>query len=461
MFTKRSIGRGARMAWGPGLLLVLVLSFLLSGCVPPSQSSYQAYEDPRELIGEGGVNPTAKYSSLKLGVIYSKNARNAFSHLSQIRQQYAMWGMNSYDPEVLERNIKAVLAHRFGEAVEIASMDEAMGKSVDVVMVLDMKVTIGQVSGSETSILINGIFMDLETNVIEKVTAQASKPLPWPAYPQYDFVAPEAARQFGIAFDSAKPLLEKLAALERGPALPPVTASAPAGPAPSVNYAKRAALVIGNGAYGTGRLRNPVNDARDMSRRLKEAGFDVILVKNGDLRMMEAGVDRLWSTLRKGGVGVFYYAGHAMQVQGRNYLIPIGASIRTESDIRYEAVDVGRILGRMEDAGNGLNIVVLDACRNNPFARSFRSADRGLAIMDAPSGSLIAYSTSPGAIAEDGPGRNGTYTKHLLRHLLTPGLTIEDVLKRVRIDVSSETNGRQIPWESSSLTGYFYFGKPE
>jgi len=115
----------------------------------------------------------------------------------------------------------------------------------------------------------------------------------------------------------------------------------------------------------------------------------------------------------------------------------------------------------MEDAGNNLNIVVLDACRNNPFARSFRSASRGLAIIDAPSGSLVAYSTSPGDVAEDGPGRNGTYTKHLLRHLITPGITIEDVLKRVRIDVSQETNGRQIPWESSSLTGYFYFKQPE
>lgn len=120
-------------------------------------------------------------------------------------------------------------------------------------------------------------------------------------------------------------------------------------------------------------------------------------------------------------------------------------------------MDAGRILGKMEDAGNAMNIVILDACRNNPFARSFRSASRGLARMDAPTGSIVAYATAPGSVAADGSGRNGVYTKHLLQHMLTPGLDINTVFIKTRMDVIQETGGKQVPWEFSSLTGLFYF----
>ena len=120
-------------------------------------------------------------------------------------------------------------------------------------------------------------------------------------------------------------------------------------------------------------------------------------------------------------------------------------------------MDAGLVLGKMEDAGNQLNIVILDACRNNPFSRNFRNAATGLARMDAPTGSLIAYSTAPGAVAADGVDRNGIFTKHLIKHLAAPNLTVEQVLKKVRIDVAAETSQRQIPWESSSLMGEFYF----
>jgi effector-binding domain-containing protein len=219
----------------------------------------------------------------------------------------------------------------------------------------------------------------------------------------------------------------------------------------------RLALVIGNGAYQTAPLNNPINDAEDMAAILKKLGFKVILKKNADQRTMEDSIRYFGRQLRNGDVGLFYFAGHGIQVEGRNYLMPVDAKIESESDVKYEAIDAGRILGKMEDAENRLNIVILDACRNNPYARAFRSDQSGLARMDAPTGSMIAYSTAPGEAAAEGPGRNGIFTKYLIQHMMTPNLSIEQVLKRVRIDVARQTNGRQIPWESSSLMGDFYF----
>lgn len=219
----------------------------------------------------------------------------------------------------------------------------------------------------------------------------------------------------------------------------------------------RLALVIGNSAYQTAPLKNPINDAEDMAATLKKLGFKVILKKDADQRTMEDTIRHFGRQLRNGGVGLFYFAGHGVRVEGRNYLMPVDAKIESESDVKYEAVDAGRVLGKMEDAENRLNIVILDACRNNPYARAFRSDQSGLARMDAPTGSLIAYSTAPGEVAADGPERNGIFTKYLIQHMLESNLSIEQVLKRVRINVANETNGRQIPWESSSLMGDFFF----
>lgn len=223
----------------------------------------------------------------------------------------------------------------------------------------------------------------------------------------------------------------------------------------------RIALIIGNGSYRSSPLKNPVNDAEDIAKVLRKLGFSVTLKTDSSQRTMETAIHNFGKRLRSGGIGLFYYAGHGMQVKGSNYLIPVGANIQTESDIKYKAVDAGQILGKMEDAGNDLNIVILDACRDNPFARSFRSSSRGLARMDAPKGSLIAYATAPGSVAADGAGRNGIYTKHFLRHVTAPGLKVEEVLKRIRNDVMNETGDKQVPWESSSLTGDFYFNKQQ
>ena len=220
---------------------------------------------------------------------------------------------------------------------------------------------------------------------------------------------------------------------------------------------KRYALVIGNGAYKSSPLKNPVNDARDISQALKKFGFQVTYKKNAGRQTMENAVTNFWKKLRKGGVGLFYFAGHGIQVKGINYLIPVDAKIESEADIKFKSVNAGWILGKMEDAGNEVNIIILDACRNNPFGRNFRSSKQGLAQMDAPKGSLIAYATGPGHTAADGKRKNGLFTEYLLKHIKTPGITVEQVLKNVRVDVINDTKDQQIPWVSTSMTGNFYF----
>ncbi|MGI9068546.1 MAG: caspase family protein [Pyrinomonadaceae bacterium] len=221
---------------------------------------------------------------------------------------------------------------------------------------------------------------------------------------------------------------------------------------------RRLALVIGNGAYENAPpLKNPPNDAIDIANVLSKVGFGVEHGVNLTQRQMKAMIREFGQKLRAGGQGLFYFAGHGVQLRGRNYLVPVDASIQSETDVEDQGVDTNLMLGMMDEAGNGLNVVILDACRNNPFSRSFRSASNGLAQMDAPSGTLIAYATAPGSVASDGNARNGLYTQELLKNMLIPGLSIEEVFKRVRISVRNTTAGKQTPWESSSLTGDFYF----
>jgi curli biogenesis system outer membrane secretion channel CsgG/TolB-like protein len=221
---------------------------------------------------------------------------------------------------------------------------------------------------------------------------------------------------------------------------------------------QRTALVIGNSAYSSGPLKNPVNDATSIAAQLQKLGFTVILKKNANLRGMEDALTNFGDRLKRGGVGLFFYAGHGLQVGGANYLVPIGARINGESDIKYEALDAGKVLDEMGNANNGLNIVILDACRDNPYTRSFRNAARGLAIVSsAPAGTFVSYSTSPGNVARDGDGRNSPYTEALLKYMKEPGLSIEHMFKKVRTSLSKNTVGKQIPWELSSLQGDFYF----
>ncbi|MBW8004048.1 MAG: hypothetical protein FVQ80_18990 [Planctomycetes bacterium] len=169
---------------------------------------------------------------------------------------------------------------------------------------------------------------------------------------------------------------------------------------------RRTALVMGNAAYKSSPLQNPVNDARDMAQALRELGFSVSTKINCSQKEMFEAIREFGNELVRGGVGLFFYAGHGMQIGGRNYLIPVDADIKAEDEVRFQSIDAGLVLGKMESAGNRTNIVILDACRDNPFQRSFRSSSRGLAVVEAPRGSLVVYATSPGSVAAEGKGRS-------------------------------------------------------
>ena len=243
-----------------------------------------------------------------------------------------------------------------------------------------------------------------------------------------------------------------------------LTVQAAPRPAGLVVRSQRVALVIGNGNYKDAPLANPVNDARAVQAALKDSGFTVIYRENIDQRGMLAALREYGDQLRSGGggagTGLFYYAGHGMQIKGRNYLIPVGSNVEREDEVAYGAVDVQAVLDKMEAAGSATNIMILDACRNNPFVRASRSGAVGLAQMDAPIGTLVAFATSPGNVASDGAGQNGLYTQHLLTAMRQPGLKLEDVFKQVRANVRRDSQNKQVPWEATSLEGDFYFKLP-
>jgi hypothetical protein len=222
--------------------------------------------------------------------------------------------------------------------------------------------------------------------------------------------------------------------------------------------ASRTALVIGNSDYPLMPLANPENDAEDIADKLKQLDFEVLLAINKEKSEIKELIREFGIKLRqKGGVGLFFYAGHGLQIDGKNYLVPVDFSATAAYEVADQAVDASLITGAMEEAENPMNIILLDACRDNPFPRKNRSGTRGLARMDSASGTIIAYSTSPGDVAADGEGRNSPYTAQLLKYMDAPGLTIEQVFKKVRVGVEDTTQGRQLPWETSSLRGDFYF----
>ena len=223
---------------------------------------------------------------------------------------------------------------------------------------------------------------------------------------------------------------------------------------------ERLALVIGNAAYRTDPLDNPINDARLIASSLQRSGFNVTLRENLDRTALLGALRDFGNRLNENTIAVLYYAGHGLQLRDRNYLIPVDAEIRSEDEIPISGIDLSFILGRMSAARSRINIVILDACRNNPFAGKTVAAPRGLAQMDAPVGTLLAFATAPGKLAADsgtGSSANSLYALYLSKHLLTPGLPVESVFKRVREGVVKDTQQQQVPWESSSLQGEFAF----
>lgn len=219
---------------------------------------------------------------------------------------------------------------------------------------------------------------------------------------------------------------------------------------------QRVALVIGNAAYQGAPLANPVNDARAMAARLRSFGFDVSLRENLKAREIGGTYREFRSRIKPGAVVLVFYAGHGLQIKGQNYFPAVDSDIASEEDVPLQSLNLGTLLDNMEEARAGVSLVFLDACRDNPFARRFRSASRGLAKVEAASGTLIHYATKPGSVAADGEGKNGTYTEALLAQMSSP-LPVELMLKQVTNAVVAKTKGRQEPWVEGSLRGDFYF----
>jgi len=216
--------------------------------------------------------------------------------------------------------------------------------------------------------------------------------------------------------------------------------------------ADRLALVIGNDYAGeSGHLENPLNDADDMRQALAKLGFEVMGANRLRLEDMTRLVRQFGDRLRPGMVGLFYFAGHGMQINGQNYLIPMQSGIEREDEVPFRALAVDQVLAKMSHNQTGLNLLMLDACRDNPFARTFRGNTTGLARMNAPAGTLIAYAAKPGTRSKDGSGRNGLYTGVLLKYLPIPGLPIEQMLKKVGAEVRQRSGDTQQTWMEGLL----------
>ena len=221
------------------------------------------------------------------------------------------------------------------------------------------------------------------------------------------------------------------------------------------------ALVVGNSKYKDAPLRNPANDAKAIGDALREAGFAVTTKLDTTRAEMAAAVQAYVRELAaKKCVGLFYYAGHGIQLDWKNYMLPVDADVDTVADVQQQAVEVSSLMQGLTRAANPLNVIILDACRDNPFGTAKPPPQKGLSQMDAPTHTLLAYATSPGNVASDGEGANGLYTENLLREIRVPEARIEDVFKRVRLGVRRRSNGAQIPWESTSLEEDFWFLPP-
>lgn len=222
---------------------------------------------------------------------------------------------------------------------------------------------------------------------------------------------------------------------------------------------KMTALVIGNSNYPGSELKNATNDSEDITSKLSGFGFSVIHISNATKRDVDEAVNSFRDNLNSNDVGLFYFAGHGMQIDGENYLNAVDTDFRREIDAKYSSYPLNKIIETMERSENKTNIIILDACRNNPYERAWNRgpAQKGLAPLFAPKGTIIAYATSPGEVASDGRGRNGSYTEALLKHITSPDIPIEEMFKRVRNTLAVSTKNKQTSWEHTSLSGDFFF----
>lgn len=221
-------------------------------------------------------------------------------------------------------------------------------------------------------------------------------------------------------------------------------------------WASKVALVVGNSSYSDRPLKNPINDAELMQSTLKKLGFEVTVLKNADRKAMLNGLRNFEKKAKDSELAVFYFAGHGTQIYGNNYLIPVSSNIKSESDVVDEAIDAGSVLKRLEDSRAKVGLIILDACRDNPYSGSSRSSSRGLSRMNAPSGTIVAFSTAAGQTADDGPRKNGVYTEQLAKNLLISDLDIREIFDRTAKAVEYLTEGRQRPREDIALREKVY-----
>ena len=471
----RSPGLRSGLPRATRLAAVLVcLATGLAACTPSP-----TYQDPLAQIG-GTVPPAgpragqADFREVSLGVVLTANTIKAMRAATEVHQHTAGLRFDSEmavedaDPVPLTRAIQQALKHRFKRVVKLDNFAAAKAVGVDAVMFLDIRIGYGSITGTDTTVKLRGIIVDPNHAQLGEVAGNGTGTLPiFPTAYMFHEAAERAVKQFAQSLDHASDIAARL----RAPVLPasapsaPELASAPAAPfRPLPASARRVALVVGNARYrNVPTLSNTANDARLVARTLKSLGFT--LVGGGaqldlDRHQFLTEIAQFGRMLNAGSVAVFYYAGHGLQLRGENYLVPVDANPEKPSDADIQLVDTGAILHQMEDSGARLKVVMLDACRNNPFGgRGLRGVDSGLAQMAAPVGTLISYATAPGHVAEDGAaGGDGPYALALTRAMRQPGVGILRMFNDVAVRVDATTAHAQQPWLAlSPIDGDFYF----
>ena len=474
-------------------LAIGLASFTLVGCMPSTN-----YEDPLSQIGRStALTSSDQYKTVKLGVIYTENSRNALEVVTTARGRMLVKttaNQTDLDPSFLTKAINDSLRQRFRDVVLLQEFEGRRSAAVDAVVYLDIQVKFCWINGSDTKVAVQGIFVDDHQAPIAQIKESGSgtcgnvdntNPSPL----GFRVAASQAVEQFAQALDGDTELANKLTsssltvAQSNSALQQPEQRQAPTEPTPAIasseaprqelgkeptqpmasDRGRRVALVVGNSNYKyVPSLGNPSNDARLMARTLRDLGFSLVGGK-AQIDLDKPGFDRavrsFGDEMRGSTIALFYYAGHGVQVRGTNYLIPVSANPTKESDVDFELVDAQLVLHQMDDGGARLNVLILDACRNNPFGgRGLRSSSGGLAQMQAPKGTLISYSTQPGNVAADGSGRDSPYTEAVVQAIQKPGADILHVFNNVGVIVEQKTDGAQQPWISSSpIEGEFYF----
>ena len=469
---------GVRRGLSSAVRLTAIATCLTAGLAACAPSP--TYQDPLAQIG-GTIPPAASragaadFRAVSLGVVLTANTIKAMRAATEVHQHTAELRFDSEmavedaDPVPLTHAIQRALKHRFKRVVKLDNLAAAGAAGVDAVMLLDIRIDYGSITGTKTTVKLRGIIMDLNHDQLGEVAGNGIGRIPFfPTAYMFHDASVRAVRNFAQSLDRAPDIAARL----RAPGLPapasstPLLASAPAGPPlrPLPANGRRVALVVGNAHYrDVPTLSNTANDARLVARTLKGLGFT--LVGGGaqldlDRHRFLTEIAQFGRMLNGGAVAVFYYAGHGLQLRGENYLVPVDANPEKPADADIQLVDTSAILHQMEDSGARLKVVMLDACRNNPFGgRGLRGVDSGLAQMAAPVGTLISYATAPGHVAEDGAaGGDGPYALALTRAMRQPGVGILRMFNDVAVQVDATTAHAQQPWLAlSPIDGDFYF----